>query len=115
MTGGQLGAVALIAVGEATAILVEFLAYRSGGRPDRTPGWVQVSLLWAVSGMLLVGGYAAGVQAFSGVWAVAAASVAAVLVVEPLVVAAVTRTWPGRRDSACFLLGLAGLIATAVG
>ena len=115
MTGGQLGAVALIAVGEVAAILAEFLAYRAGDRAGSRPGWAFVACLWAASGGLLVGGYAAGVRAFGGAWPVATASIAAVLVVQPVVVAAVTRTWPGRRDAFCFLLGLASLAATGIG
>jgi len=108
----KISAVLLLFAGEALCIYAEVAAGSTA--VTATARWgshFSEFLLFILSGVLLLGGYALGTRAFGDIWVVTVISVTSILFLEPLIVYALFRQAPGTGPAVGLALGGLGLVA----
>ncbi len=99
----KLAVVALLFLGEALCIYSEMLIARK-------PDWLWTFFLITLAGVPLLLGYHYGYKVFGSMWAVMAASVVSILLVEPLLVWGMFHEVPSRVSLIVLALGVTGLV-----
>lgn len=106
-------AILLIVLGEALAIYAEML-----GAKDATVAsnpilqvFLKMFLVMVIAGGFLIAGYMLGFKTFKNIWVVSVISIAAILVIEPILAYSVFKQLPTRGAAIGFILGVLGAIA----
>lgn len=104
--------VALIFLGEMIAIYAEMTAAQA--HAQQKP-WLMIAItsfiLIVFAGLLLISGYAFGLESFQNIWIVSATSITSILIVEPVLAWSFFHQLPTKGALIGLLLGGVGLIA----
>lgn len=105
-------AVAAIFVGEALSIIAELIASKQFGKAGGDLAMLlPIFLLISVGGILLIFGYALGYMHLKNIWIIAAISVGAILVAEPILALLFFRDAPTTGSLIGLTLGALGTLA----
>lgn len=80
----------------------------SSTKVSALPIFWRSSLLMAVAGAFLIGGYMIGYNAFRNIWIVSVISVTSILIVEPVLAYTICRELPTRGALIGFVFGMVG-------
>jgi hypothetical protein len=99
----------LIFVGESLAIYSEVF----GAKNIENFGKIfwKMSLVMAIAGALLVGGYMLGFKYIKNIWIVGAVSIASIVIMEPLITYFFFQEFPSRGALIGLILGILGLLS----
>ena len=102
----------LIFAGEALAILAEILSARGEVRNSKKMLRLAVSMTLVIifGGAVSIYGYMLGISLLSNIWIITVASIASILIIEPVLDYALLKQLPTRGAVLGFLLGASGMI-----
>lgn len=105
----QLVPLLLIFFGESLAIYAEIVAAKHIQTFNTT--LVEMSIVMAVAGVMLVAGYMFGVKYLQNIWVVGAVSIASIIIMEPLITYTLFRELPTKGALIGLMLGFCGLLS----
>lgn len=107
----KVAAVALVFLGESFAIAGELLASKNAVAGHYTATFVQMSLIMAVGGALLVAGYMLGYVYIKDIWILVVASLATLAILEPLLALMLFQESPTTGALIGLVLGILALLS----
>jgi len=96
-------------LGESLAIYAEIVAAKNIAHFSDT--FFKMAALMTIAGIFLIAGYMFGVKYLSNIWAIAAVSIASIIIMEPIITYGIFDEFPSRGALIGLVLGSLGLVS----